>query len=365
MNTAKNSLLPRWLVYALSATFFTSIFFVSTVAYFTVEAYITAPLNPLGNETAVSPGNDETPPVDEDGVSGEPAPIVETLSPTEQAEVAQTVESFTATLPDSDRITILVMGIDRRPGEPFVSRTDTMMLLSLNPKTEQASILSIPRDLYAEIPGWGRDRINTAFVRGAAAGGPAGGADLAMKTVSLNLGVHVDHYLLIDFSAFVTGIDTLGGIDIYVPTTINDPTFPNMNYGYDPLYISAGDHVFDGVTALKYARTRHQDNDFGRAERQQAVVLAVRDKVLSLGAEELLIKMPLLYRQVEEGVRTDMSLSEMIALAAAGTRLSSENIKTDVIDYRYVISYTTPQGASVLVLQNNLAGPLIDELFEE
>ena len=78
-----------------------------------------------------------------------------------------------------------------------------------------------------------------------------------------------------------------------------------------------------------------------------------------------MVKTPLLYRQIEEGVRTDLSLSEMIALANAGTRLSSENIKTDVIDYRYVISYTTPQGASVLVLQNNLAGPLIADLFEE
>lgn len=361
----KRSVLPGWLVAALTITCLTSVLFVTTVAYFTVDAYFNSPFNPLdAGDAVVDRGPVEEPAAGEEVEQVDEVPVV-TLSPTEQAEVALTVESVSTALPDADRLTILVMGIDRRPGEPFVSRTDTMMLLSVNPKAETASILSIPRDLYAEIPGWGRDRINTAFVRGAVSGGPAGGANLAMQTVSLNLGIHIDHYLLIDFNAFVTAIDTVGGIDINVPTTIYDPTFPDMNYGYDPLYIPAGDYVFDGATALKYARTRHQDSDFGRAERQQAVVLAMRDRVLSLGAEELLIKMPLLYRQIEEGVRTDMSVGEMIGLASLATSLDRENIQTEVIDYRYVVSYSTPAGASVLVLQNQLIGPVIQEMFRE
>ena len=241
-----------------------------------------------------------------------------------------------------DRTNILVMGIDRRPGEAFISRTDSMMLISIDPQGEAIAILSIPRDLYVVIPGLGQDRINTAFVYGAADGNhPAGGAALAMSTVEYNLGVPVDHYVLVDFSAVTKGIDTLGGVDVYVPYDINDPTYPDMNYGYDPLFIPAGLQHMDGQTALKYARTRHVDNDFGRAPRQQQVLLAARDKALGLGITGLLARAPELYQRVEQGISTDLSLEQIVQLARAAADIDSENIRSEVLDQNYVSPFLT------------------------
>jgi polyisoprenyl-teichoic acid--peptidoglycan teichoic acid transferase len=273
--------------------------------------------------------------------------------------LAPTTEPWTG----DDRVTILVMGIDRRPGEAFISRTDTMMLLSLNPRTNTVSILSIPRDLYAAIPGRGRDRINTAFVYGSSGNNPAGGAALAIQTVERNLGVPIHHYLMVDFSAFVRGIDAIGGVTVDVPYNINDPLYPDMNYGYDPLFIPAGRHHFDGQTALKYARTRHQDDDFNRARRQQQILFAARSQALSLGVTGLLQRAPLLYQQLGDGIRTDLSLEQLIRLARTTSDIPSENIRNEVLDRNYVSGYRTEAGSSVLILNNEKAAPLIQALF--
>jgi LCP family protein required for cell wall assembly len=255
------------------------------------------------------------------------------------------------------------MGIDRRPGEPFISRTDSMMLMSIDPDLKNASILSIPRDLYVIIPGIGRDRINTAFVYGSAGNNPAGGAELVKQTVEYNLGVPVHHYVMVDFSAVTRGIDLIGGIDLYVPTEIYDPTFPDMNYGYDPLYVAAGMQHFDGATALRYARTRHQDNDFIRALRQQQVIMAVRDKVIGLGIAEMIEQAPALFQQLSQSFRTDLSLNDVIGLAGAAAEIPGESIRTEVLDHNFVTSTLTETGASVLIPINERIAPLIDDMF--
>jgi LCP family protein required for cell wall assembly len=240
-----------------------------------------------------------------------------------------------------------------------------MMLVSVDPESEKVSVLSIPRDLYVVLPGRGRDRINTAFVYGSEGDNPAGGALLAMQTVEYNLGVPVDHYLLIDFGAVTRAVDTIGGIDIIVPYEIYDPTFPDMNYGVEPLYIPAGLQHMDGETALKYARTRHQDNDFERARRQQQVIMAFRSNLLSMGLPELLLQAPQLYDRVDEGIKTDLSLAQIVELGRLAAGIPEENIRREVLDVNYVSSYRTEAGASVLVPINDKIGPLIQELFYE
>ena len=345
--------LPGWLTYLLSIAFVFSGVAVVIFAYFTFQVMLNRPLNPLEESAAAVAGVDLS--LEQTGPSGVPTLIPGQATPT----LIPTSEPWEGT----DRVNILLMGIDRRPGEAFISRTDTMMLVSLDPETESASILSIPRDLYVLIPGYGRDRINTAFVYGSSGNNPIGGAALAMQTVEYNLGVPVHHYILVDFSAVINGIDALGGIDVYVPTAINDPTYPSMNYGFDPLYIPAGQNHFDGATALKYARTRHQDNDFGRASRQQQVILAIKQKVASLGFTGMIAQASTFYQQVENGIRTDLSLEQMIRLATAANSVDSENIQNDVLDYDYVSSYLTEAGAQVLILDNAKASVLIEELF--
>ena len=328
--------------------------FVSAFAYLSFDAFLNRPLNPLA-EAAEAVSELELQPMPQDGLAPVPT-IIEGLPTPTLIPTTEPVES-------SERINVLVMGIDRRPGEPFISRTDTMMLMSIDPENDSASILSIPRDLYVVVPDRGRDRINTAFVYGSAGNNPAGGAQLAMQTVEYNLGVPVHHYLLVDFSAVTRGVDAIGGIDVYVPYNIYDPTFPDMDYGFDPLSIPAGQQHFDGDTALKYSRTRHQDNDFYRASRQQQVVMAVRNKVLGLGFAELMRKAPVLYQQINQGIRTDLSLDEIIRLATIAADIPSENIRSEVLDQNYVTSFRTPAGASVLVPINETITPLIQDMF--
>jgi LCP family protein required for cell wall assembly len=352
----RSGLIPGWLSLALAVTFVLTGIAVSFFAFLTIEAVVAAarePFNPL-EEAAAAAAATVLPPLVQDGV----APVA-TLAPGEPTPTM--IPAFGDS--EDERINVLLMGIDRRPGEPFISRTDTMMLLSVNRQENTASLLSIPRDLYVVIPDRGRDRINTAFVYGAQGNNPAGGAQLALATVEYNLGVNVDHYFMVDFNAFIDVIDTLGGITVEVPYDINDPTFPDMNYGYDPLYIPAGAHEFDGYTALRYARTRHQDSDFYRAQRQQQVLMAIRDKALGLGIDDFILRAPILFQQIHDGIRTDLSLEQLVQLANIAKSIPSENINRAVLDHNYVTSYTTPGGASVLVLINESAAPLIAEMF--
>ena len=353
MSKPRRSILPFWLSAILAVAFVVTGIMVSAFFYLSLTAFLDRPLNPLA-QAAEAVSDLELQPLPQAGLVAVPT----------MAEGLATPTLIATSIPrESDRVNILVMGIDRRPGEPFISRTDSMMLFSIDPQSDSAAILSIPRDLYVVIPGHGRDRINTAFVYGSAGGNPAGGASLAMQTVEYNLGVPIDHYLLVDFSAVTRGVDALGGIDVNVPYEIYDATFPDMDYGFDPFYVAAGRQHFDGITALKYARTRHQDNDFYRAGRQQQVVMAVRDKVAGMGIAELLRQAPILFQQLNEGIRTDLSLDEIIQLATAAASLSDDSIQNIVLDQNYVTSYRTPKGASVLVPINEEIAPLIQELF--
>ncbi len=257
----------------------------------------------------------------------------------------------------TDRVTVLLLGADTRAGEQINQpRTDTLMLLQLNPETGQASILSIPRDLYVEVPNYGLQRINTAYVLG---GGP-----LAVQTVEYNLGVRIDYYALVRFQVVIDLIDEIGGVTVDVPYTINDPTFPDLAYGYDPLYIEAGTHTFNGYDALRYARTRHGDSDYERARRQQQVLLAAKDKVTSLDMLPTLVsRAPALYESASENITTNMSLEQMIQLATSAAEIDQENIRNCVIDQRYIQGYRTPAGAAVSIPDRERIGSLIAYAF--
>jgi LCP family protein required for cell wall assembly len=345
--------LPGWLSALLSIAFVLSAIAVLFFAYLTVQHLVKNPGQSVGGLGA--PGGGLSP------VDGQLAPV-----PTMEggAVIAPTPQPTQAAWDGSDRVNILLLGIDRRPGEAFISRTDSMMIISSDPATDTASVLSVPRDLYVDIPGYGQDRINTALVYGARGGDYLDGAALAMQTVSSNLNIPVHHYALVDFGAFVRIVDILEGIDVEVPYAIDDPLYPDMDYGYDPLFIPAGTQHFDGQLALKYARTRHADSDFNRAYRQQQVLFAARDKALSLGLGELLLRAPSLYREVEDGIRTDLTLEQLLRLAKTMGDIPAAGIQSAVLDQDFVTSYRTPGGASVLLLNAELAAPMIQNLFD-
>lgn len=262
------------------------------------------------------------------------------------------------------RVNILILGVDQRPGERGPWRTDTMIVVSVDPVSKSVGVLSIPRDLWVEIPGHGEERINAAYVVGELTQFPGGGPALAKKTVQDNLGEPIHYYLRVNFAAFQHVIDLIGGVDVYVEREINDPTYPDMNYGYEPLRIPAGWQHMNGALALKYARTRHASSDFERAHRQQQVMLAVRDRVTRLDLlPSLLPRAREVAATLGNSTQTDLTLDQLARLAQLGSEIDSTHIRTATIDETMTRSWTTPQGASVLLPERDKMSVLHSLIF--
>jgi len=263
-----------------------------------------------------------------------------------------------------ERVNVLLLGIDERISEQGPWRTDTMIVLTVDPATRTAGMLSIPRDLWVSIPGFEENRINTAHFLGDLQAYPGGGPALAKKTTQRNLGIPIHYYVRINFVGFEKVIDTIGGVDIDVPQDINDPKFPDSGFGYDPLYIPAGQHHMDGRLALKYARTRHGSSDFDRIRRQQQVIMAVHDRVMQLGLlPRLLPRLPQLVDSMSDAIQTDMPLGELWALGQLAREIDRDHIKGRAIDQSMTVPITTPKGHQVLWPDREKIRPLIDELF--
>jgi len=276
---------------------------------------------------------------------------------------------FSSPLPQKwsghDRVTILVLGIDQRCDEEGPTRTDTMMLLTMDPVGLSAAALSLPRDLWVEIPGFGVDRINQAHFLGEIYEYPGGGPTLAVETVEATLGVDIDYFATVNFDAFVELVDEIEGIEVEVDEDIADDNYPDKCYGYDPFYLTAGVHQLDGQSALKYARTRATfGGDVDRATRQQQVVMAVRDKVLRINMiPQFLTRAPELWRIFQDNVETNLSLTEVLELALLAQDIPRENIRTEVLNYDYVYNEVTPDGQAVLVPVRDKIRVLRDQLF--
>ncbi len=238
------------------------------------------------------------------------------------------------------RINILFVGL--RGGDPIKGDcpfcTDTLILLTVDPATKTAGMLSIPRDMWVNIPGFGFSRINTAWTLGRGSKLPGGGPALTMKTISHFIGVPIDYYVQVDFDTFVDIINLLGGVDVYNEETIVlDPMAHGRDFPKVKITCCGMRHL-DGRTALAYSRCRHieqgcQDGDIGRARRQQKVIFGIRDKVLSPeNFPTLLAQAPQLYNIFSEGIHTNLSLQDAMKLAVLAKDISKENIKNAVID---------------------------------
>ncbi len=263
----------------------------------------------------------------------------------------------------SEASTLLLLGTDRRGLNDSSDNTDALMLVHLDPSAGRIAVLSIPRDLWVEIPGHGDARVNTAYALGEQDG--TGGLILARETISATLGIPVHHAALLDFHAFVTLVDAIGGVDVDVPYAISDPTYPDDDAGYDPFYLPAGEQNIDGATALRYARTRATPgSDFDRAARQQQLMLAVRDRVTQLDLLPDLIKQsPQLWTTLQTTIETDLTLGEVVDLAVGANRIPADGIVTATIDQNCTRDWTTPGGAQVLLPDQAAIEALVNGLF--
>jgi polyisoprenyl-teichoic acid--peptidoglycan teichoic acid transferase len=244
-----------------------------------------------------------------------------------------------------ERVTVLLLGIDERKQETGPFRTDTMLVLTIDPVAKTAGMLSIPRDLWVQIPTMDTEgKINTAHFLGDAYNYPGGGPALAVETVKQELGLPIDYYVRFNFDSFEKVVDAIGGVDICVPEVIDDPEYPCYDsYCFDPLHIDAGCQTMPGSLALKYARTRHSGTDFDRAKRQQQVILAIRDKVIKQNLlPQLAAQAPALLDTLQHAIKTNLTLEQMIQLARLATQIDPRNIKQATIDENMVVGYNTP-----------------------
>ena len=265
-------------------------------------------------------------------------PVQETAVPTSTPEATIPEEEY-PTWDGASRINILFIGL--RGGDPLEGDcpfcTDTLILLTVDPLTKTAGMLSIPRDMWVNIPGFGFSRINTAWSLGRGSKLPGGGPALTMKTISHFIGVPVDYYVQVDFDTFIDIIDMLGGVDIHNDETLFlDPVSHGKDYPFVKLTCCGMRHL-NGRVALAYARCRHQEKgckegDIGRARRQQKVIFAIRDKVLSPENFSTLLKQaPQLYRTFSKGIHTNLSLDDAIKLAVLMRDIPRDKIRNEVI----------------------------------
>lgn len=230
--------------------------------------------------------------------------------------------------------TILLLGSDKRPWDT-IFRTDTIILAVINPDAGTVNLVSFPRDLYVNIPGWGYQRINTAYQHG--------GFDLLAQTLESNFGVRPDHYVLINFSSFKRIIDSLGGLDVEVAESVSD-----YKDGYWTT-VPAGTVHMDADLVLWYVRTRKTSNDFARSRRQQEVLNALLDKFLSMDAIK---KAPEFYLIYKDTVSTDLGFPDLVRMLPAAAKVTDRShLRHYYIGPQQVYDWITPDGGMVLMPQ--------------
>ena len=263
--------------------------------------------------------------------------------PTEQAQ---------AQIPNwdnKDPFNILLLGIDPRPTDVDPPRSDTMIVVHVDPATQQVTMMSIPRDLWVTIPGYGQDKINAAYPYGELNPGAVPGnctqycgATLAQQTVEANFGITINYFVTVDFEGFRKIVDTVGGIVIDVPAPIKDDQYPAENLGMKRILFKTGLQRMNGEQALQYARTRHDDNDIARGNRQQQVLLAIRQQAVS---RDLIFNIDTLLADAGSTVRTDLNFDQMRRLANLGRQIDASKIAKVNLWEVGVLQEHTPQFA--------------------
>ncbi|MBQ2136348.1 MAG: LCP family protein [Selenomonas sp.] len=231
-----------------------------------------------------------------------------------------------------DKATIMIMGVDERDDD--VGRSDTLMIASIDPKTNQASLLSVPRDTRVKIKGHGFDKVNAAYAYGK--------EKLSQDTVESLLGVNIDHYIIINTKSFKKIIDAIGGIDIDVPKRMHyeDPWDDDGGLIID---FQPGMQHMDGAKAVTYVRYRDEEGDLGRIRRQQDFVRACMEKLVS---PAIIPKLPVVIKEVMGSIETDLSFRQLLEFAGTLKESKNNGLKTDMVPGRplYIegISYWIP-----------------------
>jgi LCP family protein required for cell wall assembly len=281
-----------------------------------------------------------SPPASLPGLSSKPA------APPLTSSIANVVRNVLPEWTGTDRVNILLLGIDKRDDEPIAgTRSDTMMIASIDPVTKSAALVSLPRDLWVTIPGCtsaqgcigGQQRINVAHA--------AGGPELAKRTVTADFGVPIDFYARVDFRGFEELVNIAGGVVIDADRPVKDDEYPTEDYGFQRIYYAPGPQLLDGKHALQFARSRHGTNDFARARRQQIVLVSLRERAMQLN---MISRAPNMLGVIQKSLSTDLSPVQLLSLARLVSEIDRGRINNLVIDTNYATPFRGTDGADLL-----------------
>lgn len=237
---------------------------------------------------------------------------------------------------EKDRINILLLGLAGE-GRTGTNITDTVMIISINTKTNQVSMLSIPRDLYVIIPNTETEtKINTLYQIGlnAYSNDASKSIGLIKEAIENITALDINYWVVVNFNGFKKAIDAIGGINVANERDIYDPRYPGPNFSYETFELKKGFQHLDGATALKYARMRHNDpeGDFGRAKRQQQVLQAAKNKIFSTGTLLNVLALNDLFNALGENIKTNIETEELGGFIELIKKIDTNNINNAVVD---------------------------------
>jgi LCP family protein required for cell wall assembly len=254
---------------------------------------------------------------------------------------------------EQDRINILLLGIGG-PGHDGPYLSDTNIIVSIKPSTKEVAMISIPRDLGVKMENYGLYKINYADAFGEKSN-PGYGGDYARKIFAQTFNLEIPYYARVNFDAFEQMVDAVGGIEVDVAQPFSDYSYPGPNYSYQTISFASGTQSFNGDLALKYARSRHgtngENSDFARSRRQQQIISALKDKIMSFGTLTSPTTLHKIWSSLSDNIDTNLEFSQMIYLASIAKDIDSSKIKNLVIDSSsngYLYSYIAPNGAFML-----------------
>lgn len=254
---------------------------------------------------------------------------------------------------ENDRINILLLGIGG-PGHDGPYLSDTNIILSIKPSTNEISMVSIPRDLGIKLEDYGTYKINYADAFGESKN-PGYGGDYARKIFSETFNIEIPYYARVNFNAFKQLIDAVDGISVDVANPFTDYSYPAENYAYQTITFVSGTEYMDGNRALQYSRSRHgtngENSDFARAHRQQIVINALKNKILNFGTLANPITLQKIWKSLSSNIDTNLEFNQLLHLAKLSQDIDTSKIKNLVIDSSpngYLYSYIASTGAFML-----------------
>ncbi len=299
----------------------------------------------------------------------------ETDAPTtEPIGISPEEEALLAEIPawqDLDRINILLMGTDERGDEQFEDRfrTDTMIIVQIDPIRKTMGVLSFPRDLWVRIPGFAQpNKITFANYLGDGSDLPGGGPALAMETIRENFGIRAEYFIQINFDVFLKVVDLIApnGVELCVNEHILDTHYPDEGRGTIVVEFEIGCQLLNAERLLQYARTRATyGGDYDRNRRQQEVLNALQKHLLSAdGLGSMIASIPSVYSELAGSYRTNLEMRQLMALAGLILQVPNENITYGQINALHVTPSRTADGLDILIPNNIAISSVISETFD-